>query len=151
MSDYAKLDQLMETFTDDLHRIPEELRTEPGACGEWSVKDLVGHLAYWEGYWAERLETLARGETPPAEPEGEWWLPINDAEAEKRRDASYEDVLIELTTNRHRIVTVLESLPDNVGGDEAQETYKHMREHLTELREWKQRKGLDLAEFKHDA
>ena len=151
MSDYVRLDQLIETLSDDLRLIPEERRAEPGACGEWSTKDLLGHLAFWEGYWAERLETIARGETPEPEPGGEWFLPVNDQEAAKRRNASYDELLQELTTNRHRIVTLLESLPDGVGQEIADETYNHMREHLDELRVWKQQAGIPLAEFKQDA
>ena len=151
MSDFARLDQLIETLSDDLHLIPEERRSDPGACGDWSTKDLIGHLAFWEGYWADRLETLARGETPAAEPSGEWFLPLNDEEAAKRRDASFEQVFQELTTNRHRIVTVLEALPGEVGQDIATEAYDHMREHLDGLRAWKQQVGLPLAEYKRDA
>ncbi len=29
--------------------LPEEKLLEPGASGEWSVKDIIAHVSTWEG------------------------------------------------------------------------------------------------------
>ena len=41
--------------------IPADRREQPGVCGEWSIKDLLGHLAYWDEVRIARLEADAAG------------------------------------------------------------------------------------------
>jgi hypothetical protein len=41
-----------------LERIPPAERELPGACGEWSVKDAIVHLNYWEGETVTMLYQL---------------------------------------------------------------------------------------------
>ena len=51
-----------------LAEVPEARMTEPGVAGEWSVKDLIAHLTYYEGWIGDRLHEQLRGEgyTPTA-------------------------------------------------------------------------------------
>ena len=42
-------------------------QTEPGACGSWSVKDVLVHLAFENDWLALQLERRARGEVPSSE------------------------------------------------------------------------------------
>lgn len=44
--------------------VPPERMTEPGACGSWSVKDVLAHLAVENDWLALQLERRARGEGP---------------------------------------------------------------------------------------
>lgn len=44
-----------------LESIPEAERETPGACGEWSLKDVLVHLNHWEGETITLLYTLKRG------------------------------------------------------------------------------------------
>jgi hypothetical protein len=37
---------------------------QPGACGEWSVKDVLAHVAYGQEWLAGQLELAARGQEP---------------------------------------------------------------------------------------
>ena len=41
--------------------------TEPGACGSWSVKDVLAHLAVEDGWLALQLERGTRGKVPGPE------------------------------------------------------------------------------------
>ena len=43
--------------------VPERVRDEPGVCGSWSLKELMGHLAFWDGRVADRLAAAKGG--PP--------------------------------------------------------------------------------------
>jgi Mycothiol maleylpyruvate isomerase N-terminal domain len=36
----------------------------PGACGSWSIKDVLAHIAFGQEWLAEQLELPARGEQP---------------------------------------------------------------------------------------
>ena len=48
-------------------QVPLERMTEPGACGSWSVKDVLAHLAVGNDWLAQQLEQRARGEGPDPE------------------------------------------------------------------------------------
>ncbi len=45
--------------------IPAELRERAGACGDWSVRDVVAHCAGWEWEGARRLRLIAADPTRP--------------------------------------------------------------------------------------
>ena len=45
--------------------IPAELRERPGACGDWSVREVVAHCAGWEWEGARRLRLIAADPTLP--------------------------------------------------------------------------------------
>jgi hypothetical protein len=52
----------------DLYAMLEpEQRDAPGAIGEWSAKDVLGHLAAWRAVEARRLDAIARGKPAPAD------------------------------------------------------------------------------------
>ena len=44
-----------------LGRLPDEALLRPGTQGEWSIKDVLVHIAAWEEEGAERLRLIARG------------------------------------------------------------------------------------------
>jgi uncharacterized protein (TIGR03083 family) len=50
-----------------LSHVPPERMSEPGACGSWSVKDVLAHLAVENDWLALQLERRARGEVPGPE------------------------------------------------------------------------------------
>ena len=47
--------------------VPPKRMTESGACGMWSVKDVLAHLAVGNDWLALQLERRARGEAPGPE------------------------------------------------------------------------------------
>lgn len=60
------LRQSREHTLDLLERIPRGGFTRPGlGGGEWSPKDLVGHLSSWEEYGLDALAAWERGERAP--------------------------------------------------------------------------------------
>lgn len=42
--------------------LTEELFEKPELAGEWSVKDLMGHISFWENVAVDRLEKILTGE-----------------------------------------------------------------------------------------
>jgi hypothetical protein len=47
-----------------LESVPPERRDEPGVSGDWSVKDILVHLTYWEGQLVTLLFQLRSGAAP---------------------------------------------------------------------------------------
>ena len=54
----AAMDQGYTTFELLLAPLSETQLTIPGVNGEWSIKDILAHLAAWQGRVAERLEAI---------------------------------------------------------------------------------------------
>ena len=53
-----------QALTAVLESVPPERRDEPGVSGDWSVKDILVHLTYWEGQLVTLLFQLRGGSAP---------------------------------------------------------------------------------------
>jgi DNA polymerase-3 subunit epsilon len=62
---YTRWAQSVLEFVALLESIPAELRERPGACGAWSVREVVAHCAGWEWEAARRLRLIAADPTLP--------------------------------------------------------------------------------------
>lgn len=64
----AELLNMMERgyadFEAVLASLSEAQLIEPGASGDWSIKDILAHLATWQGRAAQILEAARRNEQP---------------------------------------------------------------------------------------
>ncbi len=56
-TEYAHLDSLIAPLS-------ETQLCTPGSEGQWSIKDILAHVAVWEQICARWLEEFLRGETP---------------------------------------------------------------------------------------
>ena len=55
------LDAARTAFHDALAEVDEQLVTVPGVVGDWSVRDLVVHVAAWDEHGAAALELASSG------------------------------------------------------------------------------------------
>lgn len=123
--------------------LDERRVTEPGAAGDWSLKDVVAHVAHWERYMARRLQAVLRGETniPP-----ESTLDTDEDNAlvyAEHRDEPLADVLAGARQSHQELLGLVEALPESaLAGTHwfsssdaplwesiAGNTYEHYREH----------------------
>ena len=134
--------------------------TQPGVAGEWSLKDVIAHVAVYEEWVSSVLEELMRGETKTlesAQPE--------DIDMEKRNarffkenqhrplqevlafsDEAYQHLLVvvqslpeeELLTASPSFKPMLpaywpdEPLWETIAGD----SYEHYHHHIPDIRAW---------------
>jgi len=61
-----------------LRPLDEAAMSHPGAVAEWSVKDVLAHLAEWEQLLLVWYQAGLRGETPPLPAEGYNWGQMDD-------------------------------------------------------------------------
>ena len=74
---------------------PEQM-TQSGAIDGWSVKDVLAHLAAWEGLLLVWYNAGRRGENPPLPAEGYGWEQMDDLNQriyEKYRHWTLDEVL----------------------------------------------------------
>ena len=131
--------------------LSEERMMRPGAVGEWSVKDVLTHVASWEEVALPDLARLARGDTPTLASIDLYSTSFDDFNAlimSLRRNLSLDQVLRELDIVRADFMAAVSLLPDPVlaegqfGRMLVQITAEHDREHAEGIRQWRQKEGL---------
>jgi len=118
--------------------------------GEWSVRDMLGHIVGWHHEMDDALERIGRGERPV--PEG---VDYSDSDAwnarfaETWRNASPEAVVAELTVSKNLFVEAARQVPDEKF-EEGRAAYRivtttgtnHYAEHAPLIRAWRKREGI---------
>ena len=138
-----------------LARVSEEQLTAPGAIGDWSVKDLLAHLIFWEQTPVRALRAEARGERGEL-PSDESVDQLNARAVAERRERPPAEVLAEFERSYHELLEVIAPLSDAELNDPSRyawtegkplwriiagESYLHYREHDEEIRAWLDRTG----------
>jgi hypothetical protein len=120
---------------------PQQIDALPGPKPDWSTKDLLAHLAFWEFATLNRLS----GAGPKS-------FDINKVNAEllrNSRERSVADVMQEFSQSGIRVIQEIEKLTDDdLLGESpwrdrkplwehlAYDTFVHYEEHLPSLRAW---------------
>ena len=98
-------------FLKSLAVVPTEHRTDPGACGRWSVQDLLAHITSYEWVLVEILETLQTPGPTPTLDEFKAGGEFNDAQVDRRQGMTYEAVLAEYDHAHARVRSLVAQLP----------------------------------------
>lgn len=135
--------------------------TLKGVVGKWSVKDILAHILAYEQFMADRMEEILHSETYfPSKTQTaldifqdefgypDFGSPLLEEEApntwvvEKYRNVSLEDVIAQELNAFTSIVTSLEKMTEatiqqhNIYDRIANNTYKHYREHIRDIKRW---------------
>ena len=136
-------DRRFEEVHDLVERLSPQQLQEPGYTDEWSVRDMLAHLACWCAEAARRLEQLRLG-TYDLDREGERALDrdvdrLNREFHDACRDLSLDDVRAESAASRFRMLQEWDDLAEVTRRAEAWFRTcgpEHYDEHLPRLREW---------------
>jgi hypothetical protein len=107
----AALDAARQGLLTAVALVPPEERNSRRVCGEWTVKDVVGHVADWGFVGVEGLRDMAAGRKPRCEHilDIESW---NQAHAAERRYELWADAWADLQGVRERLASVLEGMSE---------------------------------------
>lgn len=129
----------------------------PGACGEWTVKDIIAHLASYERVLVEVLDDLVNdgAVTPTLDRIGEGRASFNDDEVAKRRDDSVDEVLAEYKNAHVEVMALADRVPAGAWTEDgvlpwygdaydlddfiAYTFYGHKREHCAQIAAFRDR------------
>ena len=124
---------------------------EAGVVGAWSVKDLLGHMAYWAHEAAKNTELVKAGRQdrivrPDTSKALDRW---NAREQRLRAGRSLAELRYEVEESHQRALAALAGLPEeklslNLNGGTflelyAVDTYDHYREHSDHILAWRER------------
>lgn len=97
------------TLTGTLERVPAGRWEEAGACGVWSVKNIVAHLASYELVLVSLLEQLLDGR--PDEFVNPFDADFNDAQVDRRKGMGAGETLDEYQRAHERAMELAAQLP----------------------------------------
>lgn len=130
--------------------LTEEQLTHEIVTGEWTVKDMLAHLAAWQGEARRAAERLAGGEAHPylvEEDIDEW----NARRVAERRRLPLVDVMQEFNDAHDALLASLERCPED-GGAAGPDWWEptgplwwlteHDGEHLAAIQAFRQRIGV---------
>jgi uncharacterized protein (TIGR03083 family) len=137
----------------DLHDVLDGLTDEemsaPGAVGEWSVRDLLAHVATWEEEALKALPIIVQGGKLPRYASVGGIDAFNAREQEAKRSLSLDRLRIDMAATHQRLLALLDRVPESAYRKEGRflkrlrlDTYGHWRLHTEDVRRWRASKGL---------
>ena len=109
-TDVLKYRQL--TVLQAIDGFPEMAWETPGACGVWSVKDIIAHLASYERVLVDILTTFTSGgSTPVLNSYIELGGQFNESEVSRRKAKTIQDVLAEFNDTHIQVMSLLVNIP----------------------------------------
>jgi hypothetical protein len=131
-----------------IESVPEEELEAAGVVEEWSVKDIVGHLAFWDWRAATTLRA-ATANDPDSIPRGEgdnWVDEWNEREYKARKDKPFGDVRGEWIKSHEDVRRALEDTPESaldkkygpnkIISEFEWDTYTHYDQHAEQIKAW---------------
>jgi DNA polymerase III subunit epsilon len=132
---YTRWARAVLEFVALLDTIPAELRERPGACGAWSVREVVAHCAGWEWEAARRLRLIA---ADPTLPNAVYKIDgFNAASVAARARQDWARTLDELAKASNTLARAARAMPDDARTQEwLVGRAADFEVHADELRRW---------------
>ena len=145
-----RIDSAWVAFQASYAGLPTSLLTEPGVTGDWSVKDIIAHVTWWEEEALRHLPSIIAGERPPRYSTTYGGIDaFNAMMAERKRDLSLSDVLTQQDDTHRRLIDFIQIVPEDQFMRETRfrrrlqlDTYSHYPIHTRAIREWRQQRSL---------
>lgn len=130
-----------------LAQTPDAQAAQPGAEGEWSVKDIVAHILYWEQTVADELKLFASSQTPRTIPHSEIQN-LNDRNTAYHRPRPFAEVKIDLHNSMAAHIAAVQALTEDQlqspctwvdiekVGDNSVDEMGHWRMHIAAIQKW---------------
>jgi hypothetical protein len=100
------------TLQQAIEGFPETAWDRAGACGSWSVKDIVAHLASFEQVLVDVLHSLTgNSDTPALARFIALGSQFGDAEVDERKGHTAQDNIRELHTAHAQVMSLITSIP----------------------------------------
>src|SRR5262249_11566894 len=141
-----RLEKAWATLKESYTGLPDAQLLEPGVMGEWSVKDILGHVTTWEEEALKFLPLILTGGIPPRYIQYGGIDAFNAQMAEQKRDTALSEVLRQLEETHRRLLDYLQSVPEEHFTRETRfrhrlrlDTYSHYPPHARAIQEWRER------------
>jgi hypothetical protein len=140
-----KLDAAWVEFQESYAGLSDEQLLKPGVTGNWSVRDLIAHVRWWEEEALKHLPLILEGGRPPRYSETYGGIDaFNALMTEQKRDLSLADLRGQCEDTHRRLVNYIQGVPPEQLAGETRfrrrlrlDTYGHYPLHTRQIREWR--------------
>ena len=145
----AQLEKAWGAFKQSFAGLSDSQLMEPGATGNWSVKDILAHVTTWEQEALKALPVILQGGRLPRYSDLYGGIDAFNAwMAEQKRDLSLPEILEQLDETHRQLVEIIRNAPDEQFTREMRfrrrlrlDTYSHYPEHTRAIRAWREGSG----------
>jgi hypothetical protein len=121
---------------------------EPGVTGDWSLRDIIAHVTWWEEEALKHLPTILAGGRPPRYSVTYGGIDAFNAQmVEQRRKLPLNEVLRQRDDTHRRLIAYIQSAPEEQLVRETRfrrrlrlDTYGHYPEHTAAIEAWRRQR-----------
>jgi hypothetical protein len=143
-----RLDKAWGAFKASYAGLSDAQLTAPGVTGQWSVKDMIAHVTWWEEEALKHLPLILTGGRPPRYSTQYGGIDAFNAQmTERTRGLSLSDVLRQLEDTHRRLIDYVHSAPEEQFTRETRfrrrlrlDTYGHYPKHAEAIRAWREQR-----------
>ena len=144
----SKIEREWNAFLSIIEGLSDEALSEPNTLGEWSVRDLLAHIATWDEEAVKALPVILDGKSPPKYTRYGGINAFNEQEQERKRPLSLSQVKQEMRDAHQQLVKFLESVPDDVFLTNPRfqrrlryDTHRHYPQHAADVAAYRRARG----------
>jgi hypothetical protein len=141
-----RIDRHWRDFNDALAGLRDTVMLEPGVVEGWSVKDVIAHIATWDGEALKALPLIMQGRRPPRYGGVD---NFNARQYETNARLSLPDARETLSSTHTRLLDFLATVPESWFATETRfrhrlrlDTWSHYPEHTEAILAWRKQRGL---------
>ncbi len=145
-----RLDKAWVAFKASYAGLAEAELLEPGVTGNWSVRDIIAHVTWWEEEALTHLPLILEGGRPPRYSVKYGGIDAFNAQmTEQKKSLSLSEVLQQQGDTHRRLIEYIQRAPEEQFTRETRfrrrlrlDTYSHYPKHAQAIRKWRaQRAG----------
>jgi mono/diheme cytochrome c family protein len=142
-----QLDKAWAAFKASYADLSNAQLTEHGVTGQWSVKDIIAHVTWWEEEALKHLPLILTGGRPPRYSLQYGGIDAFNAQmTEQTRGLSLADVLRQQDETHRRLIDYVQRTPEEPFTRETRfrrrlrlDTYSHYPKHAQAIQAWRER------------
>lgn len=142
-----RLDAAWAAFEDSYSGLSDSQLLTPKVTGEWSVRDIIAHVSWWEEEALNHLPLVREGGRPPRYSVTYGGIDaFNALMTERRRSLSLREVLRQHDEIHERLISYVRDAPEELFRRETRfrrrlrlDTYAHYPIHTEPIRRWRAR------------
>ena len=140
-----RLDRAWEAFKESYVGLSDSELLEPCVTGNWSAKDIIAHITWWEEEALKHLPLILAGGKPPRYSVAYGGIDAFNAQmTEQKRNLSLDEVLRQRDETHHRLNDFVQTVPEDQIVRETRfrrlrlDTYSHYPKHAEAIWKWRE-------------
>ena len=141
-----QLDKRWTAFKESYAGFSDSQLMEPGVTGNWSVKDIIAHVTWWEEEALKHLPLIIMGGRPPRYSVKYGGIDgFNALMTKQKQGLSLPDVLSQQDETHRRLIVYVQSAPEELLTRATRfrrrlrlDTYNHYPKHANAIRAWRE-------------